>query len=113
LSDEYIGLGWKSSKGMGSFGDKCGASHCSQWELCGVLILCREGSNAALPNLLWDFLLILFAAVTADTTTVTVDTTTTRNGAAGAGSDRSVVTTSSAIALALILYRWWVRTTEQ
>ena len=27
----------------GSFGGKRGASHCNQWELCGVVMLCREG----------------------------------------------------------------------
>jgi len=38
------------------FGGKCGASHCNQWGLCGVVILCREGWRRALPKLLWDFL---------------------------------------------------------
>jgi len=28
---------------LGSFGDKCGASHCNQWGLYGVVIFCREG----------------------------------------------------------------------
>jgi len=42
----------------GSFGGKCGPSHCNQWGLCGVVILCRTGGDAALPKLLWDFLLI-------------------------------------------------------
>jgi len=27
----------------GSFGDKCGASHCSQWEFCAINVVCREG----------------------------------------------------------------------
>jgi len=26
-----------------NFGGKCGASHCNQLGLCGVVILCREG----------------------------------------------------------------------
>jgi len=34
--------GWKSLKGMDSFGGKCGTSHCNQWRLCGVVILCRK-----------------------------------------------------------------------
>ena len=36
----------------GSFGGKCGTSHCNQWGLCGVVILCHEGCDAALPKLL-------------------------------------------------------------
>ena len=24
--------------------------HCNQWTLCGVVILCREGGDAALPK---------------------------------------------------------------
>jgi len=38
-----IRWGWRSSKRKGSFGGKCGASHCNQWGLCGIVIFCREG----------------------------------------------------------------------
>jgi len=30
-------------EGEGQFWGKCGASHCNQWELCDVVILCGEG----------------------------------------------------------------------
>jgi len=29
--------------GRGSIGGKCGAFHCNQWGICGVVILCHEG----------------------------------------------------------------------
>jgi len=49
--------GWRSSKGRGSFGGKCGASHCNQWELLSYLFSAmRGGDRRALPKLLWDFL---------------------------------------------------------
>jgi len=35
--------GWRLWKGKGSFGGKCGTSHCNYWGLCGIVILCREG----------------------------------------------------------------------
>jgi len=36
-------------RGRGSFGCKCGASHCNQWGLCCIVV--RE--RRALPKLLW------------------------------------------------------------
>jgi len=30
-----------------------GVSHCNQWGLCGVVILCHEGGDAAFPKLPW------------------------------------------------------------
>ena len=32
------GGGWSSPKGKGHFGDECGASHCNQWGLCGIVV---------------------------------------------------------------------------
>ena len=46
-------------EGNRQFWGKCGASHCNQRGLCGVIILCREGGDAAYPKLLWDFLFVL------------------------------------------------------
>jgi len=43
----------------GSPGGKRGTSRCNQWGLCGLVILCRGGGDAALPELFWDFLLLL------------------------------------------------------
>jgi len=42
-------------RGRGSFGGKCGASHCNQWGLCGVVIFRREGwrcGSSQIPFLL-------------------------------------------------------------
>jgi len=33
----------------GSFGGKCGASHCNQWGFCGLVVLCREGWRRGSP----------------------------------------------------------------
>jgi len=45
--------------GRGSFGGKCGASHCNQWVLCVIAILYCEGGDMDLPKLLWDFFFLL------------------------------------------------------
>jgi len=29
--------------GRGSCGDTCGASNCNHWQLCDIVIVCREG----------------------------------------------------------------------
>ena len=42
----------------GSSGRKCGTYHCNHWVLCDVVILCREGGDAALPKLRWYFLFV-------------------------------------------------------
>jgi len=55
--DRCIRRGWRSSRMKGTFGCKCRACHCNQWR---SYIFCREGGNAALPKLLWDFLLLIF-----------------------------------------------------
>jgi len=44
-------VGGGDQTGRVSFGDKCGASHCNQWDSL------HEGSDVAVPKLLWDFLL--------------------------------------------------------
>ena len=55
--------GWWSSKGMDSFGDKCGTSHCNQWGLCGVVILCREGRRRGFSQITLGFLVSLLKLI--------------------------------------------------
>jgi len=45
-----IRLGWRSSKGKGSFGGKCGVSRYNQRGLCGLIILCRGVATRCFPN---------------------------------------------------------------
>jgi len=45
-----IRWGGDCRRGMGSFGGECGTSHCNQWGLCGIVILCHEGGDTAFPN---------------------------------------------------------------
>ena len=48
----------------GQFGDKCGASHYNQWGLCGIVILCQEGSRRGFSLItLGLFFSIWFSAV--------------------------------------------------
>jgi len=42
-----------SPKGRGSFGGKCGASHCNEWEFCGLVVLCREGWRCSSSQIIW------------------------------------------------------------
>jgi len=47
----------------GSFRGKCGASHCHQRGLCGVVVLCREGWRHGLSQINFGFLVILAAVI--------------------------------------------------
>jgi len=38
-------------RGRGSFGDKFGASHSNQWELCGVIVSCCDGWRRGSPQI--------------------------------------------------------------
>jgi len=46
----------------GSFGSKCGPSHCNQRGLCGVVILCREGWRRGSSQITSGFLVALQVA---------------------------------------------------
>jgi len=46
-------------EGKGQFGGKCGTSHCNQRELCGVVILCREGWRRGFSESTLGFLVCL------------------------------------------------------
>ena len=58
--DGCIRRGGNRRRARGSFGGKCGASHRNQWKLTSVVILSREGGDAALPKVLLNFLFRLF-----------------------------------------------------
>ena len=45
-------------KRLAYFRHKCGASHCNQWELCGVVILCREGWRRGSSQITLRFLVV-------------------------------------------------------
>jgi len=46
-------------EGKGQFWGKCGASHCNQRGLCGIVVLCRDGRSRGSSQItLWDFLLL-------------------------------------------------------
>ena len=47
-------------KGRNSFGGKCGVSHCNQWGLCGVVILCCEGWRRGSSQITLGFLVFQF-----------------------------------------------------
>jgi len=58
-SDGCIRWGGDSRREGCSFGGKCGASHCNQWELCGIVILCREGWRCGCSQITLGFLIII------------------------------------------------------
>jgi len=51
-------MGVEIVKRNGQFGGKCVASHCNQWGLCGVVILCREEWRRGSFQITLGFLLI-------------------------------------------------------
>ena len=51
-----LDVGGDRRSGRGNFEGECGASHCNQRGLCDIVILCHDGGDAVLPELLWDFL---------------------------------------------------------
>jgi len=51
-------------RGRGSFGGKCGASHRNyQWELCCVVIFCREGWRRGSSLVTMGFLVVISATL--------------------------------------------------
>ena len=46
-------------RGRGDVGSKCGASHCNQWGLCGVVVLWREGWRRSSSHVTWDFMFLV------------------------------------------------------
>jgi len=55
--------GLEIAEGKGQFWGKCGAAHCNQLGLCGVVIFSMRGGYATLPKFLLDFLLLLLVVV--------------------------------------------------
>jgi len=51
-------MGGDRRRGRGSFGGKCGASHCNQWRLCGVVILYHEGWRRGSSRITLGFLAV-------------------------------------------------------
>jgi len=47
-------------EGKGQFGGKCGAFHCNQRGLCGIVILCCEGWRRGSSQMTLDFLLVMY-----------------------------------------------------
>jgi len=52
--------GGDRQRGRGSFGGKCGTSHCNQLELCGVVILCRDGWRHGFSQITFGRFLVVF-----------------------------------------------------
>jgi len=55
----YIEVHGDRRRVRGSFGCKCGTSHCNQWGLCGVAILCREGWRRGSSQIILEFLVYI------------------------------------------------------
>jgi len=51
-----IRWGGDRQRRRGSFGGKCRTSHCDQWGLCGIVILCREGWQRGFSQITLGFL---------------------------------------------------------
>ena len=51
--------GWRSSERKRQFWGMCGTSHCNQWRLCGIVILCHRGWRHCSSQITLGFLVFL------------------------------------------------------
>ena len=49
---------------------KCGAGHCNQWRLCGVVILCHDGWQRGSSLIILRFLIVVMSVVCTNESTL-------------------------------------------